>query len=96
MFQAMFLIDDGLVMRHTEITVIIGCGFNYRWLPFDWQECEIQYYSAFDVENEVLLSAGKFKIDGDIDIPEWDIIDDSFSSEIIGDGDRPGNAAVNA
>jgi hypothetical protein len=32
----MFLIGDGMIMRNMEITVKIGCNFNYRWLPWDW------------------------------------------------------------
>ena len=41
-----YLFGNGLVTRLTEETVIIGCNFDYTWLPWDWQECDFTYYDT--------------------------------------------------
>ena len=39
---------------------------------------------------------GVFKIHGDVELPEWEIIDDSYEAETMENDDQPPSPAVNA
>ena len=59
---------DDYVIHITEATVLIGCNFDYMWMPFDWQECEFIYYDNFNSAFYVNFVPGKFTINDDISL----------------------------
>ena len=61
----------------------IAWEFNFRWLPFDWQKCELIYTAKGGDILDWVYDAQELTILDDITIAEWDIIDDDIEEETI-------------
>jgi len=69
---------DDTVVHIQEMTLHLGCHFDYTWMPFDYQECEFIYYDNFNSAVYMRFKPGKFKISDDVTLHEWTIIDDDY------------------
>jgi gamma-aminobutyric acid receptor subunit rho len=79
--RALFVADKShRILRITEVTVLIGCSFDYSWFPWDWQQCSIELYTDLSLDSSIVLQAGEFTFSSKIDMPEFIIIDDSFKT----------------
>ena len=77
-----YLTDENQVVQILRYNIDIKCSFHFAWLPFDWQKWHIASQLTVPVE-EAIYTAGKFAIDDEIEIAEWDIIDDFMETDAV-------------
>ena len=81
------------IVRIIEQTADIGCSFDFTWIPWDWQECELTYFDNRYGSRMVNYEKGVFKIHDDVTLAEWEIIDEKYEEdETEGDAGPPASA----
>ena len=68
-WEVTYLLGEGNVVKIKEMTLEIGCSFDFTWFPWDWQECELIYYDATYGDEHVIYETGVFQIHSDVDLP---------------------------
>ena len=91
-----YLISNGQMVRIIEQTAQIGCPFDFTWIPWDWQKCELIYFDNRYGNQFVAYEKGVFKIHDDVELLEWEIIDDTYENEITEEDAGPPAPAVKA